>query len=179
MRNISTRLRRDQSGSVVTSMIENATTPAFEIVHFVEGFVDGVLNGTADYRGAPHHFELRSAEPNAPELYELTPLSPEVFRAITEAWEIWRRWQRARALTPDLFTPGIPALPEDCERQAALRGFISNWLASAKATSFLAEGDFDQVAADPAQGIGHGVLRVRWTEPLQAPRSTQVPFRER
>jgi hypothetical protein len=145
-------------------MSEDATRPGFEMVHFVEGFVDGVLNGTADYRGAPHHFELRSAEPNAAELYALTPLSPEVFRAVTEAWEIWQRWQRARELAPALYTPVIPALPEDRERQAVLRGFISNWLASAKATSFLAEGDFERVATNGAAGVQREVLRVKWSK---------------
>jgi hypothetical protein len=159
-------------------MSDDTTTPAFEIVHFVEGFVDGVLNGTADYRGTPHHFELRSAEPNAAELYELTPLSPEVFRAVIEAWEIWRRWQRARELTPALYTPGIPALPEDRERQAALRGFISNWLASAKPSSFLAGGDFEHVAASAAQGTDHDVLRVRWSEPDANARLAEPPFRQ-
>ena len=159
-------------------MSDDATNSAFERVHFVEGFVDGVLNGTADYHGAPHHFELRSAEPNAAELYELTPLSPDVFQAVTEAWEIWRRWQRVRELTPALYTPGIPALPEDRERQAALRGFISNWIASAKNTSFLAEGDFEHVAANAAQGIDHDGLRVRWNAPDAAARSAEPPFRQ-
>jgi hypothetical protein len=146
-------------------MSADHTQPTFDAVHFVEGFVDGVLNGTADYRGEPHHFVLRSAEPDAAELYELTPLSPEVFRAVTEAWEIWRRWQRARELTPALYSPGIPALPEDRERQALLRGFISNWLVSAKDRAFLAEGDFEHVAANAAQGIDRDSLRVQWSEP--------------
>jgi hypothetical protein len=175
--NISSQLLSNQSGSFVVSMSADVTKPAFETVHFVEGFVDGVLNGTADYRGTPHHFELRSAEPDAVEVYELTPLSPEVFRAVTEAWEIWRRWQRARELTPALCAPGIPALPEDRERQAALRGFISNWIADAKASSFLAEGDFERVAANAAQGIDHDVLRVRWSEPEPNRRTTEPSFR--
>lgn len=158
-------------------MSAGLTKPTFETVHFVEGFLDGVLNGTADYRGTPHHFELRSTGPNAVELYELTPLSSEVFRAVTEAWEIWRRWQRARELTPALYTPGIPALPEDRQRQAALRGFISNWIAGAKASSFLAEGDFDHVATDAALGIEHGRLRVSWSEPEAGRGAAEPPFR--
>ena len=145
-------------------MCADAVRPSFDVVHFVEGFVEGVLNGTADYRGAPHHFELRLAEPGTPEVYELTPLSPEAFSAVTEAWEIWRRWQGARREAPALYTPVIPALPEDRERQAELRGFISNWLARAKVSSFLAEGDFEQVAANASQGIEHDLLRVRWSE---------------
>ena len=147
-------------------MSADARNSAFETVHFVEGFVDGVLNGTADCGGIPHHFVLRSTEPDAAEIYELTPLSPEVFRAVTEAWEIWRRWQRARELTPALYTPGIPALPEDRERQAALRGFISNFIASAKSRAFLAVGDFEHVAADATHGIDRDELRVKW-RPLE------------
>jgi hypothetical protein len=144
-------------------MSADATTPiAFEPVHFVEGFADGVLNGTADCGGIPHHFVLRSAEPDADEIYELTPLSPEVFRAVTEAWEIWRRFLRARELAPALITPVIPALPEDRERQAELRGFISNFVASAKRRAFLAMGDFQHVAADAARGRERDELRVKW-----------------
>jgi len=158
-------------------MSEDATKPAFEMVHFVEGFLDGVLNGTADYRGAPHHFALRSAEPNAVELYELTPLSQDVFAAITETWEIWRRWQRALERDPSLSAAGVPALPEDRERQATLRGFISNWITCAKGTSFLAEGDFEHIVANAALGVDHDVLRVRWTEPASAVRPTEPPFR--
>ncbi len=149
-------------------MSTDAAIPSFDKVHFVEGFVDGVLNGTADYHGTPHHFVLRSSTPaessavHVTELYELTPLSPEVFRAVTEAWDIWKRWQRARELTPALYTPGIPALPEDRERQAALRGFISSFIAGAKSQAFLATGDFEHVAADATRGIDHDVLRVKW-----------------
>ncbi len=133
-------------------MCVDAASSGFEIVHFVEGFTDGVLNGTADYQGTPHHFELRSAEPNATEVYLLTPLSPELFDAVTEAWEIWRHGQREQG---DASAPAtsIPVLPEDRERQAALRRFISNWLAAAKPTAFMAEGDFEQIPAG---------LRVKW-----------------
>ena len=130
-------------------MSADATESGFQIVHFIEGFTDGVLNGTADYQGTPHHFELRSAEPDAPEVYRLTPLSPDLFDAVTEAWEIWRRWQAA----PSRDTP-IPALPEDRERQATLRGFISSLLATAESTAFLAEGDFEQAPSG---------FRVKWT----------------
>lgn len=135
----------------------------FEPVHFVEGFVEGVLNGTADYQGRPHHFELRSAEPNQAEVYQLTPLAPEVFAAVTEAWQIWRRWQQSQAATSNRALALLPALPEDRERQAELRGFISNWLASAKASAFLAEGDFEQVAAAASASVAQPSLRVKWT----------------
>ena len=135
-------------------MCADAAESGFEIVHFVEGFTDGVLNGTADYQGTPHHFELRSAEPNAPEVYRLTPLSPELFDAVLEAWEIYRRWQRSAGDDASASPAGIPAVPEDRERQAALRGFISDWLLAAQPTAFLAEGDFEQVPAG---------LRVKWS----------------
>jgi len=141
-----------------------AAESKFEVVHFVEGFVDGVLNGTANYRGAPHHFELRAVEPNAAEIYELTPLSEQVFNAVNEAWQIWQRWERAQRHAAPPFAVGIPALPEDRERQAELRGFISNWLAAAKGTAFFAEGDFEQVAADAARGTEHAQLLVKWSK---------------
>jgi|GEM_PF-3121607 len=132
---------------------------SFEPVHFVEGFVDGVLNGTADYQGTPHHFVLRSAEPNHAEVYQLTPLSPEVFAAVSEAWGIWQRWQQAQRVEPHDSSTLVLALPEDRERQAELRGFISNCLLAAKSSAFLAEGDFEHVATDVAP---HS-LRVKWS----------------
>jgi hypothetical protein len=135
-------------------MCADAARSGFEIVHFVEGFNDGVLNGTADYDGTPHHFELRSAEPDLPEVYRLTPLSAELFSAVTEAWEIWRRFEREQRASPSASANVLPALPEDRERQAVLRGFISKWLLAAQPTAFLAEADFEQ---DPAG------LRVKWS----------------
>ncbi len=67
---------------------------------------------------------------------------------------------------PALYTPGIPALPrKNRERQAALRGFICNWLASSKGSAFLAEGDFEHVAANAALGVDRDSLRVTWSEP--------------
>jgi hypothetical protein len=60
--------------------------PGFEIVHFVFGYYDGVLEGIADCGGAPHHFALeeQGAEDQVTDRYRLTPLSPEVFQAAVE-----------------------------------------------------------------------------------------------
>jgi len=146
-------------------MAARAEASSFESVHFVEGFVDGVLNGTADYRGTPHHFVLRSAEPNHAEVYQLTPLSPEVFAAVSEAWGIWQRWQQAQHGAPPDNSTLLLALPEDRERQAELRGYISNWLLAAKSSAFLAEGDFEQVATDD----GRASLRVKWSRLEEKP----------
>lgn len=131
---------------------------SFEPVHFVEGFVEGVLNGTADYRGKPHHFVLRSAEPNRAEVYQLTPLSPEVFAAVSEAWQIWQRAEQAQRSTPSKAS-ALLVLPEDRERIAELRGFISNWLSAAEPSAFLADGDFEPVATND----GLHSLRVKWS----------------
>ena len=142
-----------------------ATEPGFEAVHFVEGFVDGVLNGTADFLGVPHHFELRSAEPGLAEVYELTPLTPQVFELVQEAWQIWRRWERAQAVDGEATLASLAhsALPEDRERQAELRGYITNWLAAAKPSAFLVEGDFRRVAANAALGIDHDLFQAKWS----------------
>ena len=134
----------------------------FEPVHFVEGFVDGVLNGTADYQGAPHHFILRSAEPNAAEIYQLTPLSAEVFDAVTETWEIWQRWRETQRAASIEDSSSLAALAQDRERQAELRSVISSWLAAAQPFAFLAEGDFERVAAETA-GVAQPLLRVKWS----------------
>jgi len=143
-------------------MRDKTERPEFEAVHFVEGFAEGELNGTADYAGTPHHFVLRSAEPNQAEVYLLTPLSPEVFGAVKEAWEIWRRWQRAQTETPNEASALRPALPEDRERQAELRGFVSNWLSASKSLAFLAEGDFEQAPSGTGSDADAQRLRVKW-----------------
>jgi len=152
-----------------------ADSSDYEPVHFVEGYVEGVLNGTADYRGTPHHFELRAAEPNTSEVYLLTPLSPEVFAAVSEAWQIWRRAQQGRHATPAKPSDFVPALPQDRERQAELRGFVSNWLASAKPSAFLAEGDFEQVAGMASMDAQHS-LRVKWSRVAGTPAAQGQPF---
>lgn len=139
-------------------MSARTESSSFEPVHFVEGFVEGVLNGTADYHGTPHHFVLRSAEEGRAEVYRLTPLSLEVFAAVTEVWQIWKRAEQAQRSAPSNAS-GLLALPADRERQAELRGFISNWLSANEAHAFLAEGDFEQVGTNE----GRHALRVNWS----------------
>src|SRR5512133_3399000 len=97
--------------------------PGFEIVHFVWGYYDGILNGIAEWQGVPHQFEYFELESSGPQgehwdRYRLTPLAPEVFRSAVDAWEIWCRWQQANKIGQAGPRSGPnPALPEDKARR--------------------------------------------------------------
>jgi hypothetical protein len=149
--------------------------PGFEVVHFVLGYFDGVFVGIADWRGAPHHFELEDdlASGGEPQnRYRLTPLPPEIFRAAVDAWEIWCRWEHAQrdglpALRPDQH----PALPEDEEQRREAEQLVSDWLARSKAASFLACAELEPLIQGAQHGTVRGALQVRWTEPGAVPGS--------
>jgi hypothetical protein len=140
--------------------------PGFEIVHFVLAYYDGILEGVADCRGAPHHFHLE--EPGAPEApsarYRLTQLSPKVFAAFVDGWDIWCRWEaahRAGRVGPQL-GPN-PALPEDEARCRDADQLVAAWISSSQAASFLADGEFKPFLPDANAGTIRSALQVRWT----------------
>jgi hypothetical protein len=139
--------------------------PGFELVHIISGYYDGILDGLADWQGRPHHFELESPGPaNQPyDRYRLTPLSPEVFSAAIEGWDIWcRREQAHRAgQVADHLGPN-PALPQDEERRQQIDKLVADWIASSKAASFVVDGEFRPLVADAFIGTARGVMQVRW-----------------
>lgn len=143
--------------------------PGFEVVHFVLGYYDGVLVGIADWRGVPHHFEVEydlASEGELRDRYRLTPLTPEIFGAAVDAWEIWCRWERAHRDGRTAYRPGQQtALPEDEEQSRAAEQLVSDWLACSKVASFVACAKFKTLIQDAQHGTVRGALQVMWTDP--------------
>ena len=147
-------------------MATPSLAPGFEIVHFVLGYHDGILEGIADWNGQPHHFEVyQSGPPDGPlDRYRLTPLSPEAFDAAVDTWGIWCRWEQAHRAGRVPYHPGPnPALPEDEDRRRRADEIVSGWLASSKAAAFLADAEFKALLPDAWVGTVRGACQVRWS----------------
>jgi hypothetical protein len=148
--------------SMPTPLLE----PGFEIVHFMLSYYDGILEGVADCRGAPHHFQLedRGAPDEPRDRYRLTHLSPEAFAAFVDGWNIWCRWEaayRAGRVAPHL-GPN-PALPGDLSRQREADVVVTAWISAARPTSFCALGEFKPLLQNVNAGTARGALQVLWT----------------
>jgi hypothetical protein len=71
--------------------------PGYEKVFTVTDYYDGPRQGVANFKGEPHFYdcifdETRNDYSN---LYQLTPVSPQVFDLAMEDWAIWERWESA------------------------------------------------------------------------------------
>ena len=151
-------------------VIQPRPDPGFEIVHFVLGYYDGILDGIADYQGSPHHFALEERGPPAEswDLFRLTPLTPDAFRAAEEGWDIWCRWERAHRGELGSHVGSNPALPEDEDRQRKAAQVVAAWLASASGNAFVAEAEFKPLLSDAWCGTVRGALQVRWKNAVKA-----------
>ncbi len=156
--------------------------PGFEVVHFVLAWYDGVLAGYADHGGEPHHFQQEgmfeeadrpeNAYRNAPASvtddpdgwFRLTPISPEVFAAAVETWEIWCRWERAnRETMPGTQHSGKWVLPEDAARSLELDAIVEGWLTLSRERAFFRRGDFNVLVPGAWHSRVRGAQQVRWS----------------
>lgn len=138
--------------------------PGFEVVHYVLGYYDGILEGVADYRGAPHHFKLEHWGEEPDGLYRLTAVPPGIFAAMSESWDIWCRWVLAqRAGEVESHSSRDPALPADEARRRKLKRIVTRWMVSGKPRRFLMSADFEPLLQGAQRGTVRGALQVRWT----------------
>lgn len=135
-----------------------------QTVYTVEDYYDGPRAGIADYNGHPHFYRslyLDSPDWNADEdRFELSPVSPDVVAAATEAAEIFDRWNRTQPQRAGVLISEIEfgALPEDRNRRAQLHSFLASRYAEAvQASRIVVHGEF-LPCTDSASG-----WRVRWT----------------
>ncbi|MDB4906254.1 MAG: hypothetical protein JWO05_1038 [Gemmatimonadetes bacterium] len=140
----------------------------FEKVYTVTDFYDGPRAGIADLDGAPHAY--MSMYPSASEseendnLYDLSPITPEVLALALEDWAIWLRWSQA-------YDAGIttlethPALPQDSERHAQLMATLEKALAIDPERRREARGEFRAVRPLPESDSPDWscAREVRWT----------------
>jgi hypothetical protein len=136
--------------------------PGCEIVFTVTDYYDGPRSGIANFRGKPHLYEciFDQTANDYTDTYLLTPVSDEMFSLAMEDWQIWKRWEVARAghATVD----SHPALPDDRARHEEialkLQGITADLSASLKRIGIF------EVLGTP--DLPKGVIRplqVRWT----------------
>jgi hypothetical protein len=133
-----------------------------ERVHGILGYYDGVLDGVADYEGAPHAFAIAGdLDAEAPR-YRLKPISHDAFELFEEYWLMWRRWEDAfykRAVEA-----GKPAvLPEDRPRHDEIEAAVKRALAVPEDAGLVARGAFRPSPLKTAADGRWGGFEVEWT----------------
>lgn len=71
------------------------TDEAFEAVRTMTHYIDGPIEGVADYRGRPHLYKRRfddSADDYC-DIFDLRPLDDDTFDLVMRKWAIWEAWK--------------------------------------------------------------------------------------
>ncbi len=132
-----------------------------ERVHGIMGYYDGILDGVADYKGAPHAFSIAGdLDAEAPR-YRLKPISRADFELFEEYWLMWRRWEDAfykRAVAA-----GKPAvLPEDRPRHDEIEATVKKALTVPEDSRLVARGTFRPSPLKTAADGRWGGFEVEW-----------------
>ncbi len=133
----------------------------FERVYTMTDYYDGPRAGIASFAGTPHAYACPFEHwlPGLGDLYELRPVDPTTFRLALEDWEIWLRWEAARAAGEIPLEPhGV--LPEDRARADELDGVLASRL-DALPPPFRARGVFRTRLHD--DHLDRSDLEVEWT----------------
>lgn len=134
-----------------------------ERVYGVVDYYDGVLDGVADYQGRPHAFVLDGDADSLLPIYRLSPLSFETMTLFQEAWDIWRRWELAQAVS-SANVGVVAALPEDRARHDELASLLTAQLSVPAEATLRARGAFARSpGSDPAQD-GLWAMEVEWSD---------------
>ncbi len=140
--------------------------PGYELVFTVCEFYDGPRQGVANFRGNPHFYNCIFDEnrQDYSNLFELTPVSQEVFDLAMEDWAIWERWESAyRKGEVTLESHG--SLPQDRARHGELKTILDGLLRTDRETCFIRVGTF-AVESTPELPIGAmRPLQVKWDGP--------------
>lgn len=124
-----------------------------DFLYTMPDYYDGPLRGVASFEGKPVLYEAAWNVEEAGggvDVYDLYPISDDLFALALEDWELWLRWDRA-------FFEGRttrethPVLPEDRARAAEIE-------ATLKA----------RLVADPSRAVR---ARVTWAPAEPSPRS--------
>jgi hypothetical protein len=101
----------------------------FERVYTMTDWYDGPRSGVANFEGKPHEYSCPFDHwlPGLGDLYELRPIDAATFRLVLEDWEIYVRWEAARAAGE---VPAEPhgVLPADRERSAVIDELLASRL---------------------------------------------------
>ncbi|HLW53017.1 MAG TPA: hypothetical protein VKW06_09240 [Candidatus Angelobacter sp.] len=138
--------------------------PGYEEVFTVTDYWDGPRKGVANFKGLPHFYDsiFDGAKDEYSDLYQLTPISQDVFELVKEDWAIWKRWKSA-------FDSGMtnlethPALPQDRPRRHEIRAILDSALQTRTGASTIQRGLFERIG-NTVHRKGVRTFQVRWTE---------------
>ena len=140
--------------------------PGYEMVFTVTEYYDGPRQGVANLNGCPHFYDCVFSEEkqNYSDLFQLTPISRQIFDLAIEDWAIWERWESAyHQGKADSKTH--PALPEDRARHDEIEAILNDKLKTNSENCVIRVGTF---AAEARPELPKGVLRplqVKWDAP--------------
>jgi hypothetical protein len=134
-----------------------------EKVHGIFGYYDGILDGVANFMGAPHAFAIDGDHEAESPRYRLKALSPDEFELFEELWQMWRRREDAfergeiRATSPAI-------LPADRLRHDEIEPMVKKALDVPERSSLVARGAFRPTAHPNSEPDRRwGSLEVVWT----------------
>jgi hypothetical protein len=126
------------------------------------GYYDGVLDGVADFNGRPHSFVLHDDLNSPAPVYRLAPLSSDAMTLFEEAWQIFRRWERAR-LPAQVGPDTVAALPEDLARHDEIEPRLKVLLSVPEESPLKARGHFVPRADADLARDGRWAMDLEWT----------------
>lgn len=114
-----------------------------DILYTTTDYYDGPRAGVTRFRGEPHYYQSCWKDlDDSDDVFLLTPISPKIFDAAIEDWNIWLRWSLAfRTGKTTLETH--PALPEDRDRHEELKRLLLDSLVTNLAAGVCVTARFD------------------------------------
>ena len=136
----------------------------WERVHGILGYYDGIIDGVADYQGAPHAFSIVGDHEVEAPAYRLKPISRADFELFQEYWRMWRRWEDAFHQRPvdAVQASNPPVLPEDKRRHDEIELTVKKALEVPEGSGIIARGNFRLSALKSDADGQWGALEVEW-----------------
>src|ERR1700720_1400208 len=147
------------------TMNSATSNPDYETVFTVQDYHDGPRSGVANFHGLPHVYTCVFDNKNDEysDLYVLTPIHQEAFKAALENWEIFLRW-RAAFDGGKVSRETYPALPQDKTRYEETKRVFDEALVSQKGIAIRARGDFEVSQQSHALRDVLAPWLVKWSE---------------
>ena len=137
--------------------------PHFERVHTMTDYYDGPRGGIADYEGQPHLYEsIFNDVDGYTDIFQLSPVPPDLFALALEDWQIWLRWETAFH-NGQTSRDTHPALPADRNRHDELEPILMDRLVIDASNCLSAHAEFRVRDVPEWSGRGFRPLEVKWS----------------